>query len=162
MSNSRLVIVVCLIGLVLGCSSGSNSGEIFSEEQGHPKNWSDPDYMGTNDYHATAVLTASVDEYDYSECIDCHGAALDGGTSAVSCYACHNGPDGRAGHPAGWRIYYDPYLFHDRYAEEYLVSCSSTACHGEDLTGGTLGPSCFTSECHNSDEAWNIYYNEHR
>jgi hypothetical protein len=157
MSNSRIYIIIFIIALAMGCSDGTESGKIFSIEQGHPENWVDPAYRDMDDFHVTPVLNVESGVYDYESCQECHGSLLEGGISGISCYSCHNGPDGSFGHPDGWRIYYDASLFHSRYAKEFLVSCTSVACHGGDLTGGDLGPTCFTSGCHEVDEEWNIY-----
>ena len=32
-------------------------------------------------------------------CTECHGSSLDGGIARVSCFSCHNGPDGQSGTP---------------------------------------------------------------
>ena len=82
--------------------------------------------------------------FDTSVCIGCHGEDLKGGIAAISCYSCHNGPDGSLGHPAGWTEAKDrPVLFHGSYGRTFVRSCAS--CHGFDLNGG-IGPRCST--CH--------------
>lgn len=162
MADSRIYIILFILVLALGCNSdGTDSGELFSSAQGHPENWVNPEFKDTDEYHTSEVIVDPDQEiYDFYFCRECHGDELDGGVSSISCYSCHNGPEGLQGHPSGWRVYYDPFLFHERYADQYLVSCTASACHGGDLTGGDLGPTCFASECHTEDEEWNIYSNE--
>ncbi len=85
-----------------------------------------------------------VEELNTASCTECHGDDLNGGISGVSCYACHSGPGGIAGHPDGWASKSSD-TFHGNYANNFKIAC--TACHGDDYTGD-LGPSCFT--CHDS------------
>jgi mono/diheme cytochrome c family protein len=86
---------------------------------------------------------------DTALCNECHGTDLDGGIAKVSCFACHNGPDGSLGHPAGWQSETnDPVHFHGDYAALFVIAC--TNCHGFDLMGGK-GPAC--SKCHDGTTA---------
>jgi mono/diheme cytochrome c family protein len=90
---------------------------------------------------------------DTSLCSQCHGANLDGGIAKVSCFACHNGPEGNIGHPSGWLTATDdPVGFHGAYGRDFVAGC--TTCHGLDLKGGGVfassagfAPAC--SSCHN-------------
>jgi hypothetical protein len=91
--------------------------------------------------------------FDPGICTQCHGADLTGGIAVVSCFACHNGPDGSVGHPAGWLLGREnPATFHGRYGRELISGC--TTCHGTNLTGSIvllsvigIAPGCAT--CHN-------------
>jgi mono/diheme cytochrome c family protein len=84
-------------------------------------------------------------------CTACHSADLDGGISGISCFSCHNGPDGSVGHPAGWGTSKaDPVHFHARYGRDFLDACRT--CHGINLNliimpSGTSVTPC--SACHN-------------
>lgn len=100
-----------------------------------------------------ATITGDADRavavIDTGVCMACHGKNLSGGIAAISCYACHNGPDGSIGHPAGWAgAKDDPVIFHGRYGKTFVSSC--TNCHGIDLKGG-IGPRC--SLCHDGFSA---------
>jgi len=89
-------------------------------------------------------------------CTQCHGAHLDGGIARVSCYSCHNGPDGGLGHGADWSSSKNqPDVFHGSYGRQFPSGC--TTCHGVDLNGGFVylsgngnknAPAC--SSCHNN------------
>jgi mono/diheme cytochrome c family protein len=94
---------------------------------------------------------------DTALCSQCHGANLDGGIAKVSCFACHNGPDGSIGHPPGWLSdTKNPVSFHGAYGRAFVSGC--TNCHGLDLNGGGVvasgvgfAPAC--SSCHNGSIA---------
>jgi mono/diheme cytochrome c family protein len=86
-------------------------------------------------------------------CTQCHGVDLGGGITQISCFSCHNGPDGSVGHPAGWVSGKDkPVSFHGAYGQVFVSGCMT--CHGVDLSGSPvlnspigLAPACST--CHN-------------
>ena len=87
--------------------------------------------------------------FDTGTCKGCHGEDLKGGIAAISCYSCHNGPEGSIGHPADWKGAKDtPVIFHGSYGNTFVRSCA--ACHGFDLNGG-IGPRCST--CHDGSTA---------
>ncbi len=220
-----LLFVLCLL-LLSGCggSGGSDAGQVFVAESGHPENWSDPSVIGTDNFHGTFVtesfttpkggalfslrcagchgsdatgfigpdirgrsssdITTAVHSVPYmlwlgrlltteeiqavadylaapgaassysvdaNTCLQCHGSDFNGGISQRGCYACHNGPDGKVGHPEGWATQKsDSVRFHGYYAQKSSVAC--TACHGADLRG-PLVPSCFS--CHGTCENGN-------
>lgn len=97
-------------------------------------------------------IEPSIDMVDTDACAECHGANLDGGIAKVSCYSCHSGPDGKAGHAYSMWLSgkNDPLHFHGYYGKDFAVAC--TACHGLDLKGPVI-PSCFN--CHDGSE-WKI------
>jgi hypothetical protein len=90
---------------------------------------------------------------DPALCTQCHGADLRGGIAVVSCFSCHNGPDGSIGHPVGWLAGKDnPAAFHGRYGRDLVSGC--TTCHGANLTGSivllsTTGVAPACTSCHN-------------
>lgn len=92
-----------------------------------------------------AGSSAPVDRItDTSICTECHGEDLAGGISLISCFSCHDGPDGDSGHPEGWPLdTTDTVAFHGKYGSRYDNACR--ICHGINLTGG-IGPAC--SICH--------------
>lgn len=82
-------------------------------------------------------------------CSECHGRQFDDGIAGVSCFSCHDGPEGATGHPEGWlSALEDPIRFHGRYGLSFVEGC--TTCHGVDLRG-LIGPSCFS--CHDGINA---------
>jgi hypothetical protein len=106
------------------------------------------------DYIATLPTTQPLaGSFDAALCTECHGAGLDGGTARVSCFSCHNGPDGSVGHPAGWLDGKgSPETYHGRYGRELVSGC--TTCHGTTLAGSIVllsatgvSPAC--ASCHN-------------
>lgn len=109
------------------------------------------DYITTLAGNSTPFAGA----FDSTICTPCHGTNLDGGIAVVSCFSCHNGPDGSLGHPAGWSSAKDPPTgFHGSYGRDFPSGC--TTCHGVDLNGGFVylsgngnknAPGC--PSCHN-------------
>jgi hypothetical protein len=100
-----------------------------------------------------SVTPVAPTERRTGDCSQCHGTSLDGGIARVSCFSCHNGPDGSVGHPTGWLIGREnPATFHGRYGRDLVSGC--TTCHGADLTGSAVlqsaagfAPAC--ASCHN-------------
>lgn len=229
--------LVAVIVIIAGCGKGTESGKAFVPVKGHADNWVSPLAIGTEDFHATFVTSASPDQgggngaalfirhcapchgstaqgkvgpniltilqfstdipanisgtingvplmrgqavltsaeiqdiagylstliggatpvsevRDTSVCSQCHGANLDGGIARISCFACHNGPDGSIGHPSGWLSdTANPAGFHGTYGRVFVSGCM--ACHGLDLKGSIVvasgagfAPPC--SSCHN-------------
>jgi hypothetical protein len=84
-------------------------------------------------------------------CTECHSAYLGGGISGISCFSCHNSPDGSIGHPGGWgSAKADPVHFHARYGKDFVDACRT--CHGINLNliimpSGIPVTPC--SDCHN-------------
>ena len=157
-----------LIGIAVlifsGCSGGggTESGQVFvPSSSGHVTNWANIYFVRTDGFHGTAVRGQLADpqaidsEVNLALCAECHGVDLDGGIALVSCFACHDGPDGQIrspNHPEEWLNRDDPVHFHGAYAIDYPTACAGI-CHGDDLTG-VVGPSCF--ECHTVDELASI------
>ena len=116
--------------IILGCSEDKNPLPSVS----HPEGWNNSE---ADNFHGGKVL-----EMGYSSCKVCHGIELDGGKANVSCYQCHQ----TYPHPSSW-IEVDNDQNHGEYVKnnaEALTLC--TNCHGEDLTGGKSGVSCYN--CH--------------
>ncbi len=63
------------------CHTDGRTGDNPHEAKYHPDGWEQDhgDYVEAN---------------GYTSCAECHGEDYTGGTSGVSCYQCHNGPDG--------------------------------------------------------------------
>lgn len=120
--------------------------------QGHAS-LSQNEVQSIADYVASlAVNPPLIGAFDPNLCTQCHGVNLDGGIAMVSCFSCHNGPDGSIGHPAGWSSPQNrPVAFHGPYGRDFSGGC--TTCHGVDLNGGRVflipgnAPACVT--CHN-------------
>jgi hypothetical protein len=88
---------------------------------------------------------------DAKPCTECHGLNLDGGIAKISCFSCHNGPDGSPVHhnPFKWIFSKDDLVnFHGTYGIRFRDACR--VCHGINLTGG-IGPPC--SACHDGNIA---------
>ncbi|MBI5666055.1 MAG: CHRD domain-containing protein [Nitrospirae bacterium] len=82
--------------------------------------------------------------HNTESCERCHGSDLGGGIAQISCFSCHDGPEGDIGHPAGWAAGTDGTVnFHGTYGRRFNVAC--TNCHGVNFDGA-LGPAC--ASCH--------------
>jgi predicted CxxxxCH...CXXCH cytochrome family protein len=104
----------------------------------HISGWTDE---SNPQYHGVFLKTNG---WNSSLCKSCHGANLDGGSSGVSCYNCHESYP----HLTGW-VDEENSKFHGRFLETLgwdLSTCQ--ACHGANLDGGTSGVSC--TNCHES------------
>ncbi|MBI5056512.1 MAG: CHRD domain-containing protein [Nitrospirae bacterium] len=102
------------------------------------------DYIAELRDGATPVTTTLNTEL----CVNCHGSDLDGGISGISCFSCHNGPDGSIGHPGlATHVWHeakdDPLHYHGTYGRRFSAAC--TNCHGYNLQGHA-GPAC--DSCH--------------
>lgn len=99
-------------------------------------------------YLATLPGGAVQTVIDPGICFDCHGRDLDVGISRISCFSCHNGPDGSIGHPVSWGFTKtDPIHFHGNYGRKFRLAC--TTCHGVNFDGGVgpgAGQAC--TNCH--------------
>lgn len=117
--------IIALTSLLWGCGKANDAMVTVDPSGKHPTTW--------RVSHGTSFLQ------DGTTCRGCHGAALGGGISGVSCssatfngLSCHaNGP-----HPLPWPD-------HNK-ATNQLNSCSP--CHGVALTGGATAPAC--AKCH--------------
>jgi DnaJ-class molecular chaperone len=112
---------------------------------------------GPSGHPATSIWVGSPDsddfhgEDDIARCVTCHGDDYFGGTSGVSCYQCHDGPNAFScpdySPPSTHNVLQDEddcEAYHMP-GFEYPTDNGCTICHGVDLTGG-FAPSCFT--CH--------------
>jgi len=139
-SGTTLLLSVLALLLFSGCSK-QNSKSVLDPDTGtHVANW----YVD----HRAAYKNST------SDCSECHGTDLKGGTSAVSCYSadyngmtCHaNGP---TSHPTNWASA-------DIHGASAKSAPSSTTgfsacqtCHGSDFSGGLSLKSCLnTAGCH--------------
>ncbi|MCB2199723.1 cytochrome c3 family protein [bacterium] len=123
-----------------------------------------PDYVEPDgDYHAFGDLENHgsylvENEYDFSECVTCHGTTANGvtrlngqasgvnGTSVRSCYRCHNGES--------HQVLFTTAMEHTQtvresgWSFEECIVCHSTT----PVTGGvSFGGSCSSTECHAGD-----------
>ena len=125
-----ILILLCLPLAIAGCSAGNSSAP--EEGEPHPSDW-----LQT---HPAAALAVD----GFADCTGCHGNNLKGNGNAVSCYSCHqyNSTPPFKIHPTAdidqW------YFDHRDYAKANgAVTCAK--CHGADLHGSSVAPSCFSS-----------------
>jgi len=126
----KIVLFTAVLIFIFNCTK-------LGEPQMHPTDWTS---ANSDNSHMMKISISGIEG-----CKDCHGGIEKndyyGGTSEVSCYECHAG--GPSGHPAFdiWISSSDNPDFHGNREQS---SCK--LCHGEDLTGGTVGVSCYI--CH--------------
>jgi predicted CxxxxCH...CXXCH cytochrome family protein len=121
-------------------ANGLHLNGVVDSGRAHAPGWSAPDA------HGRAA------NGDLATCRACHGAALDGGTSGVSCDSCHGG--------AAWRT--DCTFCHGTpgraggYASappagtqgETATTDRAVGAHEAHLAGGGAGPAVACAECH--------------
>ena len=135
------------------CSSANSGAPSQNPTSGqHPANW-----VATHWTNATS---------NPASCVPCHGSAVDqtqaGGTSGVSCFACHHlsGP----GHPETWgaRAQHGRLGAQAKYDVAFTMQgfADCTPCHGTDYKTGLSSnvTSCYT--CHTKaphpDAPWGV------
>lgn len=136
-SSIKIILIFITSFISISCSS-PNERSTFDPETGkHSAAWLPAD-------HATSASQS------FDDCYQCHGTALDGGISRVSCSSCHMG-GATSVHPADWTPIFST---HGPYVDTNGVdACANQYCHGTDLTGvENSGPSCDknsgTGGCH--------------
>ncbi|MCF8346604.1 MAG: hypothetical protein K9G38_05285 [Bacteroidales bacterium] len=73
-TTGKLVMLLLVLVLIIGCEKTDTSNYTPP-----------PDHMISKD----GFLHKSGLEQPLTNCIDCHGADLNGGTTEVSCFECH-------------------------------------------------------------------------
>ena len=84
MNRSFYLLVVMVALLAFGCSDGTDSGEVFTPESGHPDTWVNPAFLGTEGFHGS-VVKGETSQQGTSRQIEPDGADL----FATNCAACH-------------------------------------------------------------------------
>jgi hypothetical protein len=111
----------------------------------HDVNWMNTSSIS---FHGKYLETKN---WQTSECKSCHGNSLEGGTSGVSCFTCHNSfPHSIKFSSSGGHT---EYMRNNEYP---LINCQT--CHGSNYNGGSVGVSCLSLGCHvntNGPEACN-------
>jgi hypothetical protein len=104
----------------------------------HATSW---DSTTTNGFHGVYLHQ---NNFQLTECTQCHGNDYLGGTSQVSCFTCHSSYP----HSLSWETATAP-NHHGDYVKALQWQLSEcTKCHGSDFSGGISGKQC--SRCHAS------------
>jgi len=134
LSTLSLILLVAFAGIA-GCGSDKSPGGMSS-----PPDWV---VVPSGGRHAKSATLSYIANGGISDCAECHGADLSGGTSKVSCFGnpagCHHGT------VAGW----DTAAVHGASAKKApgnsgFASCQ--VCHGGNFSSGGSQVSCFP--CH--------------
>lgn len=144
MKNKNSVFTVALGTLAVawvGCSDLKTDlpSPVAPGVQAHGAEWVDTSSAG---FHGKLIRAVNG---DVQECLKCHGLNYQGGTSGVSCVACHQTKEASL-HGRGWTDPSSP-NFHGntiRSAGWDMRPCQT--CHGAIYDGGKVGVSC--RECH--------------
>lgn len=144
MKTQHVVLIGLLIGaslVVFSCADLKNDlpAPVSPGVSVHAPDWVD---TASANFHGKAVQAANG---DVSLCLNCHGMNYQGGSSGVSCVACHQSR-GASIHGRGWVDPASP-NFHGntiRAAGWDMRSCQT--CHGVLYDGGKVGVSC--RACH--------------
>jgi hypothetical protein len=125
-----LNIFFVLILLISYCSTDKNPLPSVS----HPEGWNT---QGVENTHGAKVLDAG-----YVSCKSCHGVDLKGGKTSKGCFDCHQ----TYPHPDQWTAF-ENNKSHKAYIEANMNAFEyCKGCHGENLSGGKSGVSCYS--CH--------------
>ena len=141
--KTQLAIVLSMGLAALSCSKLSDDlpAPVTPGVKVHESGWLKP--SATN-FHGT-VLKA--ENWDDTQCKQCHGGTFSGGTAGVSCFTCHA--------PYPHSVAFGT-TRHTGYVDTHgypLTQCQ--ACHGTDYTGGAVEVTCQRSGCH-ADAAGNL------
>ncbi|HDP99473.1 MAG TPA: hypothetical protein ENN22_09875 [bacterium] len=124
--------ILIIAAVIFSCADDKNPLPSVS----HPEGWNT---VNAENFHGAKVLDTG-----YSSCKSCHGTELKGGKSGVSCYnsSCHS----TYPHRPEWGFIGNSEN-HGNYIKQNdaaIENCKK--CHGDALTGGKSGVSCF--DCH--------------
>jgi len=95
--------------------------------------------------------------FDAANCVTCHGADLKGSNNRPSCYSCHG---------AKWESVTTTHVVSKtgtsgtgvmHSAGLFTPASNCVSCHGADLKGSEIGPSCYS--CH--QDAWAAFGTSH-
>jgi len=123
-------ILLFVVVIVMNCSTDKSPLVSVS----HPEDWN---LQSSENFHGNKVMAAG-----HNSCKSCHGAGFEGGSSGVSCNTCHASYP----HPPEWSLFNNP-KNHAQFIQNSnwdFTKCRT--CHGENLTGGRSGVSCYS--CH--------------
>lgn len=125
----KFSVILIPAAVAVGCAD-----QYADTDQAHPSNWVET--------HGAERLASQGEG-----CRACHGPELNGGTAGISCSECHLDAAPSGAHPADWEVTTKD---HQAFAAKFSwTSCANAACHGDDLKGGDVGPSCFAAfGCH--------------
>ncbi len=119
---------------------------IVDVQQVHPTGWSDPTAHG---YAANA--------HGLGPCANCHGTDFNGGSSGVSCNACHGGTAWQTsctfchGDPSRTATALNPQLAAAPplgTQGQQVTSTTAVGAHQQHLTAGALAPALACTQCH--------------
>ena len=129
MRKLAFLVLVAAVLLLNACSNGGSDSP--KDTNAHPERW-------FSDHAAEAL-----DDPGYGDCSRCHGPNLRGSGNAVSCYSCHSYNDAPpfSTHPPGWT---ETYVDHRPYTK-LNGNQSCKACHGSNLQGYQVAPSCYSA-----------------
>jgi hypothetical protein len=105
----------------------------------HGVGWSD---STSPNFHGNAIRAANG---DFQPCLKCHGLNFSGGTSNVSCVACHQSR-GASLHGRGWIDTASANFHGDAIRSNGWDMRPCQSCHGAIYTGGKVNVSC--RDCH--------------
>ncbi len=136
MLSRTLLLSILLLAALLAAGCSDDNRDAPAVDEAHPPQW-----IFEHGEEAREDLT---------RCQSCHAADFRGNGEAVSCFDCHlQGPPQFATfgiHPFHWDNVIED---HQEFPLEFSwTTCANSACHGEKLQGGLLGPSCFLAACH--------------
>ena len=159
----KMIFVSLTLAALFACSNGSSSAPSMTDAAGkHVVSLGYTNWVQQHWVVYKQLNGGSSDVTSLTQCSECHGADLSGGSAKVSCFtasfegtSCHANADGTLGHPSDWGDNTAPVNFHGKVVKgSTTLAADCGLCHATVQNGVSVStaPSCFATDqamaCH--------------